>query len=75
MAVREHLAELDLEKLEEALDLVCHFFDMGTLHHDKKTIIEKKSSNYAQTSAPESIGSTFSRCSDDQLPQNMDAEK
>ena len=38
MPVRE-LAELDLGKLEEAFNLVCHFFDMETLHHDQKAAL------------------------------------
>ena len=38
MPVRE-LAELDLGKLEEAFNLVCHFFDMEMLHHDQKAAL------------------------------------
>ena len=38
MAVRE-LAELDLGKLEEAFDLVCHFFDVETLHQNQKVAL------------------------------------
>ena len=40
MAVREELG-FDLEKINEAFNLVCHFFDIPNLHEDQKEALRQ----------------------------------